>query len=68
MFISVSDNHKSAAVDLARRFTELGFELISTSGTAAVLKKAGLEVESIYKLAEGRPNTIDLLKNNEINW
>ena len=66
VFISVSDNHKSAAVDLARRFTELGFELISTSGTAAVLKEAGLEVESIYKLAEGRPNTIDLLKNNEI--
>ena len=66
VFISVSDNHKSAAVDLARRFTELGFKLISTSGTAAVLKEAGLEVESIYKLAEGRPNTIDLLKNNEI--
>ncbi len=66
VFISVSDNHKSAAVDLARRFTELGFELLSTSGTAAVLKEAGLEVESIYKLAEGRPNTIDLLKNNEI--
>ena len=66
VFISVSDNHKSAAVDLARRFTELGFELISTSGTAAVLKEAGLEVERIYKLAEGRPNTIDLLKNNEI--
>ena len=66
VFISVSDNHKSAAIDLARRFTELGFELISTSGTAAVLKEAGLEVESIYKLAEGRPNTIDLLKNNEI--
>lgn len=66
VFISVSDNHKSTAVDLARRFTELGFKLISTSGTAAVLKEAGLEVESIYKLAEGRPNTIDLLKNNEI--
>ena len=66
VFISVSDSHKSAAIDLARRFTELGFELISTSGTAAVLKEAGLEVESIYKLAEGRPNTIDLLKNNEI--
>ena len=66
VFISVSDSHKSAAIDLARRFTELGFELISTSGTAAVLKESGLEVESIYKLAEGRPNTIDLLKNNEI--
>ena len=66
VFISVSDSHKSAAVELARRFTELGFELISTSGTASVLKEAGLNVESIYKLAEGRPNTLDLLKNNEI--
>ena len=66
VFISVSDSHKSAAIELAKRFTDLGFELISTSGTAAVLKEAGLEVESIYKLAEGRPNTIDLLKDNEI--
>ena len=66
VFISVSDAHKEAAIDLARRFTELGFELTSTSGTATVLREAGLNVESVYKLAEGRPNTLDLLKNNEI--
>ena len=66
VFISVSDAHKEAAIDLAKRFTELGFELTSTSGTAVVLREAGLTVESVYKLAEGRPNTLDLLKNNEI--
>ena len=65
VFISVSDAHKEAAIDLAKRFTELGFELTSTSGTAVVLREAGLTVESVYKLAEGRPNTLDLLKNNE---
>ena len=51
---------------MAKRFTELGFDLTSTSGTAVVLREAGLTVESVYKLAEGRPNTLDLLKNREI--
>ena len=44
----------------------MGFELIATNGTANVLEKAGLKVQRIYKLAEGRPNAIDLLKNKEI--
>ena len=66
VFISVSDAHKAEVTDLAKRFAELGFKLISTTGTAAVLTEAGLEVESVPKLAEGRPNTLDLLKNNEI--
>ena len=66
VFISVSDTHKSEAIDLAKRFIDLGFKIISTSGTAKSLKKAGLKVEVIHKLSEGRPNTIDLLKNSEI--
>ena len=66
VFISVSDAHKTEVADLAKRFADLGFKLSSTTGTAAVLAKAGLEVESVPKLAEGRPNTLDLLKNNEI--
>ena len=66
VFISVSDAHKSEVAALAKRFADLGFKLSSTTGTAAVLAKAGLEVESVPKLAEGRPNTLDLLKNNEI--
>ena len=66
VFISVSDRDKPAAADVARQFVELGFQLVSTSGTAAVLEKAGLKVERLYKLDEGRPNAVDLLKNREI--
>jgi len=66
VFISVSDTHKSEAIDLAKRFIDLGFKIISTSGTATSLKNAGLKVEVIHKLSEGRPNTIDLLKNSAI--
>jgi len=66
VFISVSDAHKADVAALAKRFADLGFKLSSTTGTAAVLTDAGLEVERVPKLAEGRPNTLDLLKNNEI--
>ena len=51
---------------MAKQFADLGFELVATVGTAAVLEKAGLKVERIVKLLEGRPNVIDLLKNKEI--
>ena len=66
VFISVSDAHKNEAAEVARDFEKLGFELVATSGTAAVLEKAGLKVQRIFKLSEGRPNAIDLLKNKEI--
>ena len=66
IFISVSDAHKAEAVEVAKEFSELGFELIATGGTASVLEKAGLKVQRIFKLTEGRPNAIDLLKNKEI--
>ena len=66
VFISVSDAHKAEVAGVAKLFAELGFELVSTSGTADVLEKAGLKVQRISKLTEGRPNTIDLLKNREI--
>jgi carbamoyl-phosphate synthase large subunit len=66
IFISVSDEDKQHVADVAREFAGLGFELVSTSGTANVLEKAGLKVQRIHKLAEGRPNALDLLKNREI--
>ncbi|HWC61685.1 MAG TPA: carbamoyl-phosphate synthase large subunit [Verrucomicrobiae bacterium] len=66
VFISVSDAHKNQAAEVAKDFEKLGFELVATSGTAAVLEKAGLKVQRIFKLSEGRPNAIDLLKNKEI--
>ena len=66
VFISVSDAHKNEVAAVAKLFSDLGFELVATSGTAAVLEKAGLKVQRILKLLEGRPNVIDLLKNKEI--
>jgi len=66
LFISVSDAHKPQAAALARLYVELGFELVSTGGTARVLEEAGLKVQRIFKLQEGRPNALDLLKNGEL--
>jgi len=66
VFISVSDAHKSEVAEVAKSFADLGFELTATKGTAAVLEKAGLKVQRVPKLSEGRPNTVDLLKNRQI--
>ena len=66
VFISVSDAHKKEVVSVAKLYTDLGFSLVSTPGTAAVLQQAGLKVQQIFKLSEGRPNALDLLKNREI--
>jgi carbamoyl-phosphate synthase large subunit len=66
VFISVSEPHKTDVAAIAKLYVDLGFELVSTSGTAAVLEKAGMKVERVFKLNEGRPNSIDLLKNREI--
>jgi len=68
VFISVSDAHKKEVAAVAKLFSDLGFELVATSGTAAILEKAGLKVQRILKLLEGRPNVIDLLKNKEIQF
>jgi carbamoyl-phosphate synthase large subunit len=66
VFISVNDAHKGEVAPVAKQFADLGFELIATGGTAAVLEKSGLKVQRIFKLTEGRPNAVDLLKNKEL--
>ena len=66
VFISVSDAHKKEVPAVARQFADLGFDLVATSGTAAAIEAAGLKVQRVFKLAEGRPNALDLLKNRQI--
>lgn len=66
IFISVSEPDKAQIGDLARTFSELGFDLVCTSGTAKAIKTAGIEVQEIRKVSEGRPNSLDLLKNGDI--
>jgi carbamoyl-phosphate synthase large subunit len=62
VFISVNDRDKAAAAEVAATFAEHGFQLAATRGTAAVLKAAGLEVKTVFKVNEGRPNAVDIMK------
>src|SRR5262249_5633914 len=64
--ISVTDRHKAEVVPIARALADLGYHLISTRGTASALRQAGIAVQEIPKIQEGRPNLLDLLKNEQI--
>jgi carbamoyl-phosphate synthase large subunit len=66
IFLSVNDHDKEGAVELAKQFQEMGFHLVATHGTAAVLEEAGLQPERVYKVKEGRPNVVDLIKGDRI--
>ncbi len=65
-FISVNEGDKGQSVVLARRLARLGFEIVATLGTAERLREVGLKVESVFKVNEGRPNIVDLIKRGEI--
>ncbi len=66
VFISVTDHDKPAVVEVAHRFVDMGFKLVATHGTAEILEAAGLAVEKVYKVKEGRPNAVDLIKADRI--
>ena len=65
-FISVNDSDKGQAALLARRLVRLGLRLTATVGTAARLREVGLEVETVFKVNEGRPNIADKIRLGEI--
>jgi len=65
-FISVRDVDKPGAIALARDLLDVGFTLIATDGTARALKDAGIEVDSINKVREGRPHIVDAIKNRQV--
>jgi len=66
VFVSVRDSDKKHVVPIARELSELGFDLCATTGTARVLQEAGLKVQALFKVQEGRPNCLDLIKNGEV--
>jgi carbamoyl-phosphate synthase large subunit len=68
VFVSVKDADKEAVIPVAREFVKLGFEIISTSGTAETLAKAKIKVTKVFKIHEGRPNVLDRIKNGDINF
>jgi carbamoyl-phosphate synthase large subunit len=66
IFVSVADRDKPEAVPIARALSELGYQLLATRGTGKVLRQAGIAVEEVHKLREGRPNLIDKMKNAQV--
>jgi len=65
-FISVCDRDKRSVVAVARHLHQLGFRILSTRGTARSFRAAGIPVDEVQKVHEGRPNIVDALKNGEV--
>ena len=65
-FLSVRDADKPHIAEVAKKLLRLGYSIVATHGTAAVIEEAGLEVAGVNKVAEGRPHIVDMLKNDEI--
>ncbi|MDP2034279.1 MAG: carbamoyl-phosphate synthase large subunit [Polaromonas sp.] len=66
VFLTVKNNDKERAVDVARALAALKFELVATKGTAAAITAAGITCGVVNKVTEGRPHVVDMIKNNEI--
>ena len=66
VFLSVKNSDKPRAVEVAQALVTIGFTVVATKGTAAAIAAAGIPVEIVNKVAEGRPHVVDMIKNNEI--
>ena len=67
-FLSVREADRSQLQGLAQGLIELGFRIVATRGTAKVINDAGMEVEVVNKVLEGRPHIVDMLKNHEVDF
>ena len=66
VFLTVKNNDKKRAVEVARALAAMKFELVATKGTAAAITAAGIVCATVNKVTEGRPHVVDMIKNNEI--
>jgi carbamoyl-phosphate synthase large subunit len=66
VLISIRDADKAKAPDIAKMLVEKKYEIVATGGTARFLKEAGIPCEVVFKVNEGRPNTVDMIKNDQI--
>ena len=67
VFLSVNSRQKAAGVEMGRKFADLGFEIYATRGTAKALRNAGLRCRTVLKVAEGRPNVLDLITDRRVD-
>ena len=66
VFVSVTDHDKPHVAEVARKFVDMGFKLVATAGTADIIEDAGMACDRVYKVKEGRPNVVDLIKGDRI--
>src|SRR6185437_3470063 len=66
VFISVTDHDKPHVAEVARKFVDMGFKLVATAGTADVIEAAGMPCDRVFKVKEGRPHVVDLIKGDRI--
>jgi carbamoyl-phosphate synthase large subunit len=67
VFMSVNDHDKPTAPDVARQLVAMGFRIIATSGTLALLKSHNIACDPVHKVGEGRPNVLDVIKNGDVH-
>ena len=68
VFISIRDADKPKIAAIGKELTNKGFQLVATGGTAKVLNAAGIVCERVFKVNEGRPNIVDMIKNGEVHF
>jgi carbamoyl-phosphate synthase large subunit len=68
IFLSLRKEDRIAAIPYVKRLTELGFTLYCTRGTSTMLRNNGIQTNAIFKVAEGRPNAIDLIEEGSLAW
>ncbi|MEM6931442.1 MAG: carbamoyl phosphate synthase large subunit, partial [Myxococcota bacterium] len=66
VFLSIRDSDKAESISIAGALAHLGFKLYATGGTAQYLEDRGIECEGVYKVREGRPDAVDLIKNGDV--
>jgi carbamoyl-phosphate synthase large subunit len=66
VLISIRDQDKAKLPEIAKMLVAKNYEIVATGGTARVLKEVGIPCERVYKVTEGRPNTVDMIKNDQI--
>jgi len=67
LFISVKDADKPNIARLAKELSELGFKIFATGGTATAIEASGISVSRLFKIAEGRPHVLDMIRNDDIH-
>ena len=68
VLLTIADKDKEEALQLAKRFHNIGYQLLATSGTAALLKGAGIPVKEVNKIGAEEPTLLDVIKNGEAQF